>query len=242
MMSLSKLYGKTRRAVEEFNMIQPGDHVAVAISGGKDSLIMLHALAGLRKVKDFTMSALLVDLGYPSFNTDKIQDLCDHLDVPFHRIVTSIGQVIFEERKEKNPCSMCAKMRKGAINKKALELGCNKIAYGHHRDDFNDTLIMSMFNTGKLKTLEPAFSMSKTGLHLIRPLMYLKESEIIELAEKMNLPIEKNPCPADGKTAREASKQLIASVKEKFPHSDDMLFTIIKDNNYFIKNSNYSLK
>ena len=235
MMNLSKLYAKTRRAVEEFNMIQDGDHIAVAISGGKDSLVMLHALAGLRRVKKFTMSALLVDLGYPSFNTDKIAQLCDSLDVPFHRIVTNIGHVIFQERKEKNPCSMCAKMRKGAINKKALELGCNKIAYGHHRDDFNDTLIMSMFNSGKLKTLEPEFSMSKTGLHLIRPLMYLKESEIIELAETMDLPIEKNPCPADGKTAREESKQLIASVKDKFPHSDDMLFTIIKENNYFIR-------
>ena len=235
MMNLSKLYAKTRRAVEEFNMIQDGDHIAVAISGGKDSLVMLHALAGLRRVKKFTISALLVDLGYQSFNTDKIAQLCGSLDVPFHRIVTNIGHVIFQERKEKNPCSMCSKMRKGAINKKALELGCNKIAYGHHRDDFNDTLIMSMFNSGKLKTLEPEFSMSKTGLHLIRPLMYLKESEIIELAETMDLPIEKNPCPADGKTARESSKQLIASVKDKFPHSDDMLFTIIKENNYFIR-------
>lgn len=234
-MSLSKLYGKTRRAVEEFNMIQEGDHVAVAVSGGKDSLVMLYALAGLRRVKNFTMSALLVDLGYESFNTDKINDLCGSLDIPFHRIVTNIGHVIFEQRKEKNPCSMCAKMRKGSINKKAIELGCNKIAYGHHRDDFNDTLIMSMFNSGKLKTLEPAFPLSRTGLSLIRPLMYLKESEIIQLAQTLDLPIEKNPCPADGKTARETSKQLIASVKGKFPHSDDMLFTIIKDNNYFIK-------
>ena len=233
-MNISKLYAKTRRAVEEFNMIEEGDHVAAAISGGKDSLIMLEALAGLRRMKDFKLSALLVDLGFDSFNTDKIAEFCQDLNVPFYRIKTNIGQVIFQERKEKNPCSMCSKMRKGSLNKKALELGCNKISYGHHRDDFNDTLIMSMFNQGKLKTLEPEFSMSRTGLHLIRPLMYVTEKEIIELAKDLNVPIEKNPCPADGKTARASSKELILKVKDTFPHSDEMLFTIIKDNNYFI--------
>ena len=216
-------------------MISPGDHVAAAISGGKDSLVMVQALAGLQRTKDFKLSALLVDLGYENFNTDKIEDFCKNLNVPFYRIKTEIGHVIFEERKEKNPCSMCSKMRKGSLNKMAIQLGCNKIAYGHHRDDFNDTLIMSIFTQGKLKTLEPEFNMSRTGLHLIRPLMYLTEREIIEIAKKLQLPVEKNPCPADGKTAREASKQLIADIKDKFPDSDSKLFTIIKENNYFIK-------
>ena len=234
-MKISSLYAKTRRAVEEFHMINQGDHVAAAISGGKDSLIMLKALAGLKATKDFKLSALLVDLGYENFNTSKIEEYCKSLNVPFYRIKTEIGKVIFEDRKEKNPCSMCAKMRKGALNKKALELGCNKIAYGHHRDDFNDTLIMSIFTQGKLKTLEPEFNMSRTGLHLIRPLMYITEKEIIEMAEKLQVPIEKNPCPADGKTAREASKQLLLDIKDKFPDSDTRLFTIIKENNYFIK-------
>ena len=236
-MNLSQLYSRTKRAVEEFHMIEDGDRIAVAVSGGKDSLVLVQALFGLSRMKDknFELTALLVELGYESFNTDKIEEMCTDLAIPFYRIKTEIGHVIFEERKEKNPCSMCAKMRKGALNKKAMELGCNKIAYGHHRDDFNDTLIMSMFNEGRLKTLEPEFYMSKTGLHLIRPLLYVKESEIIELAEKLKLPVEKNPCPADGKTAREESRQLLASVKEKFPDSDSMLFTIIKDNNYFIK-------
>lgn len=234
-MKISKLYGKIIKAIEEFKMIDEGDHIAAAISGGKDSLVMLYALADLRKMKNFKLSALLVDLGYDDFNTDKISDLCKELNVDFHRIETNIGSVIFQERKEKNPCSMCAKMRKGALNKKALELGCNKISYGHHRDDFNDTLIMSMFTLGKLKTMEPAFSMSRTGLNLIRPMMYVKESEIIKVAEAMHLPIEKNPCPADGKTAREESKQLILDVKNKFSNSDELLFNIIKENNFFIK-------
>lgn len=232
-MKLSTLYSKTRKAIGEFSMIDENDHVALALSGGKDSLTLLYALSGLSHVMNFRLSAILVDLGYENFSTEGIENLCRELDVPFYRIRTEIGDVIFSRRKEKNPCAMCAKMRKGVINRKAVELGCSRIAYGHNRDDFTDTFLMSMFSEGQLKTLLPEFHLSRSGLHLIRPLMYVTEKEIIEFAARYNLPIEKNPCPADGITARQKTRDIISRIKEDFPDAEDKMFSIIRKKGYF---------
>ncbi len=234
-MNLSKLYARTKKAVEEYKMIEPGDKIAVGISGGKDSLTLLYALHGLSKFKDadFTIEAVMVDMGFEGFDPSPIKALCDKLNIPFTRIKTRLGQVIFEERNEQNPCSMCSKMRKGILNKEILKLGCNKLAYGHHRDDFLDTFILSLFYEGRFHTMEPKYNMSETGLTMIRPLLYVPEADIIKFQQLMKLPVVKNPCPADKTTARTTASNTLNQIQDTFPDCREKLFGVLKSVNYF---------
>lgn len=227
-MKLQQLYSRVRRAIDDYGMIEEGDKIAIGISGGKDSLTLLYALAGLRKFypKKFELTAISVDLGIAPVDMSAIQQLCEELEVPLTVIPTQIGQIIFEERKESSPCSLCAKMRKGALNEAAIRLGCQKVAYAHHMDDIIETMFLSMIYEGKFYTFPPVTHLDKSNLTVIRPLMYVPEADVIGFRNKYHLPVVNNPCPADGATRREYTKQLIRQinldnpgVKKRFFHA-----------------------
>lgn len=228
-MKLQKLYSYTRKAIDDYEMINEGDKIAIGISGGKDSLTLLYALSGMRKFypKKYELAAISVDLGLGIQNMDKIKELCDSLEVPFYIEKTEIGNIVFDIRKEKNPCSLCAKMRKGAINNKALELGCNKIAYAHHKDDIIETMMMSLIYEGRINSFAPVTHLEKTGLYVIRPMMYVSEAEVIGFKNKYQLPVAKNPCPVDGHTKREYIKKLISEINKENPGVKERMFTAI---------------
>ncbi len=229
-MELQKLLSYTRRAVDCYQMIQTGDKIAVGISGGKDSLTLLYALANLRRFypNKFDIIAITVNLGFENFDTDKIAKLCQELQVEYHVVNTEIYDVVFNIRKEKNPCSLCAKMRKGALNEKILELGCNKLAYAHHKDDFIETFLMSLIYEGRIHTFSPMTYLDKTKLTLIRPLMYVTEAEVVSFKNKMDLPVIKSPCPADGYTKREYAKQTLARLESETPDAKYHIFSAIE--------------
>lgn len=228
-MKLQKLYSYTRKAIDDYEMINEGDKIAIGISGGKDSLTLLYALSGMRKFypKKYELAAISVDLGLGIQNMDKIKELCDSLEVPFYIEKTEIGNIVFDIRKEKNPCSLCAKMRKGALNNKALELGCNKIAYAHHKDDIIETMMMSLIYEGRINSFAPVTHLEKTGLYVIRPMMYVSEAEVIGFKNKYQLPVAKNPCPVDGHTKREYIKKLISEINKENPGVKERMFTAI---------------
>lgn len=232
-MTLQKLLSYTRKAVDDYNMIQDGDKIAVGISGGKDSLTLLYALNALKRFYParFEIEALSVSVGFEGMDLSPVKALCEELGVNYTVIDTEIKQIVFDERKESNPCSLCAKMRKGAFNNKALELGCNKIAYAHHKDDVIETLLMSLIFEGRINTFSPVTHLEKTGLVLIRPLLYVNEYDIIGFKNKYNLPICKNPCPADGNTKREYAKNLVSQLNAENPGVRDRIFTAVSRSN-----------
>ena len=233
-MKLQRLMSLTRKAIDEYKMIQPGDKIAVGISGGKDSLTLLYALSGLRRFypNPFSIEAVTVSLGYENFNLDPIRALCRELDVPYTVVDTEIARIIFEERREENPCSLCAKMRKGAFNEKAKELGCNKIAYAHHKDDLIETLLMSLILEGRIHTFSPVTYLDRMDLTLIRPLMFVDEADVKGFQNKYQLPVVKNPCPADGYTQREYAKNLVAQLNHEHPGAKERMFTAILNGNF----------
>ena len=229
-MKLQKLLSYTRRAIDSYEMIDNGDKIAVGISGGKDSLTLLYALAELRRFypKKFDLIAITVNLGFDNFDTAKIEQLCKELDVPYYIVDTEIYDIVFNVRKEKNPCSLCAKMRKGALNQKLNDLGCNKIAYAHHKDDFIETFLMSLLYEGRIHTFSPKTYLDKSELMVIRPLMYINEGEIISFKNDMQLPVIKSPCPADGYTKRENAKQTLAKLENETPGCKQRIFSAIE--------------
>jgi len=200
-------------------MIEQNDKVAVGISGGKDSITLLYALAGLRKFypKKFDIVAISVNLGIDGMDFSPIEELCEKLKVEYYIVDTEINRIVFDVRKEKNPCSLCAKMRKGAFNNKAKELGCNKIAYGHHRDDFVETLYMSIMYEGRLHTFSPVTYLDETKLTLIRPLMLIPEADIKGFQNKYEFKVVHNLCPADGNSKRQGIKDMLRRLKKENP-------------------------
>ena len=232
-MKLQRLFSLTRQAIDDYQLIEDGDRIAIGVSGGKDSLTMLYALKGLQRFypKHFELEAITVDLGLGNFNMDPVKCLCDELDIHYTIVPTEIGPIIFDHLREKNPCSLCAKMRKGALNNKALELGCNKIAYGHHRDDLVETMLMSLIYEGHFYAFPPVTRLERTGLTVIRPLLYMTEPDIIGFARKQNLPVAKSPCPANGHTRREYAKQLMHQINRENPGAIDKMFTAILKGN-----------
>ena len=229
-MQLQHLLSATRRAIQDYDMIQEGDRIAIGISGGKDSLVLALALSHLRRFypKQFEVIGITVDLGFDKFDLSGVEAFFKEIDIPFYRCKTQIGQIIFEERKETNPCSLCSKMRKGALYNEAQKLGCNKIALGHNRDDINETLLMSLFYEGRIHTMPPVNYMDMVDLQIIRPLIYNSEKDIKHFASKQGLPVVKSPCPADGKTSREDMKKLILTLQEEIPKVQEHLFGAIK--------------
>lgn len=231
-MKLQQLMSYTRRALDDFSLINDGDKIAVGISGGKDSLALLYSLAGLRRFypHKFELVAISVNLGF-GMNLSKIHALCQELNVPFYEVESEIGKIIFEDRKESNPCSLCAKMRKGALNTKAKELNCNKVAYAHHKDDFIETVLLSLIFEGHFYVFPPKTYLDRMDLTVIRPFIYLDERDIIGFQHKYNLPVEKNPCPADGYTKREYAKQLAKQLNTEHPGAKDRIFHAILSSN-----------
>lgn len=228
-MTLQRLLSYVRKAVDEYGLIENGDKIAVGISGGKDSLTLLYALSELRKFypKEFEVCAITVHLGIAGMDFSNVAELCEKLDVPYYIVDTEINDIVFNVRKESNPCALCAKLRKGAFNNKALELGCNKIAYAHHRDDVNETFMMSLIYEGRIHTFSPMSHLDKTNLTLIRPLIFAPEADIIGFAKKYKLPVVKNLCPADGVTKREETKELIKKINDEAHGFHTRLFSAI---------------
>lgn len=222
-----------RRAIDDYHMIEDGDRIAVGISGGKDSLTLLYALCGLRRFypKKFEIHAVTVDLGFKNLNLEGIKALCEELDVPYTIVKTDIAQIVFEDRKESNPCALCAKMRKGALNQAIKEAGCNKVAYAHHKDDIVETMMMSLIFEGRFHVFSPVTYLDRTGLTVIRPLMYMNEADVIGFVHKYNVPVVKSPCPADGHTRREYVKNLLRDINLETPGVKERMFTAIKNGN-----------
>lgn len=228
-MKLQQLLSYTRRAVDDYGMIEEGDRIAIGISGGKDSLALLYALQGLRRFypQKFEIEAITIDLGFEGFNLTPIQKLCEELNVHYTIVKTDIKSIVFDIRKEENPCSLCATLRKGAFNEKAAELKCNKVAYAHHKDDIVETMLLSLLYEGRFHSFSPKTYLDRMEVTVIRPLMYINEADIIGFMRTQNLPVCKNPCPADGYTQREGVKNLLRQLNTQYPGCKNRMFTAI---------------
>lgn len=222
---MQKMVGLLRRCVEDYNMIKPGDRIGVGVSGGKDSLVLLVLLAELRKYNHnpFHLEAITIDMGL-GMDYTQIENLCKELDVPFHLIKTEIAPIIFDHRKEKNPCSMCSKMRRGALNQALLDLGLNKLALGHHYDDAVETFVMSLIYEGRISCFQPVTDLDRTGIIQIRPMLYIHEKTVDSFATRHNLPVLANRCPVDKNTKREEIKQLVYDLSATYPDLKERIF------------------
>ena len=215
-----------RRCVEDYDMIRPGDKIAVGVSGGKDSLVLLYAMAKLREFypAPFELHAVTVHPGAPEMDFTPVAELCGGLGVPYHLVETEIFHIIFDLRQEKNPCSMCAKMRRGAMHNALKELGIHKVALGHHRDDAVETFFLSLFYEGRLSCFQPVTYLDRTGITQIRPLLYCGEGMVRGAAKRLGLPVVFNPCPADGATKRQEVKELIRDLERSYPGLKERVF------------------
>ena len=220
---MQKLMGLVRRCVEDYNMITPGDKIAVGVSGGKDSLVLLQLLNGLRQYSDFELEAITIDMGL-GMDYTRIADFCKKLDVPYTVVSTQIGPIIFDHRKEKNPCSMCSKMRRGALNQAILDRGIRKIALGHHYDDAVETFLMSLIYEGRISCFQPVTDLDRTGVIQIRPMLYIHERTVDNFASRMELPVVENRCPVDKNTKREEIKQLVYELSNTYPDLKERIF------------------
>lgn len=209
--SIQSILSSVRKAVEEYDMIQDGDRIAVGISGGKDSLTLLCALARMRIFlgKSYELVAITVDMGFEGADFSDIAELCRELEVEYHVVPTQIYEIIFNVRKEKNPCSLCARMRRGALHDAAKSFGCNKIALGHHFDDVVETFMLNLFFEGRIGCFRPVTYLSVKEITMIRPLISTHEKDIASFAKKESLPVYKSPCPADGHTERANMKKFL---------------------------------
>ena len=220
---MQKLMGLLRRCVEDYQMISPGEKVAVGVSGGKDSLVLLRLLAGLQQYSDFQLEAITIDMGL-GMDYSGVQKMCDALNVPYTIVQTQIAPIIFEHRKEKNPCSMCSKMRRGALNQAILDRRIHKIALGHHYDDAVETFLMSLLFEGRISCFQPVTDLDRTGVIQIRPMLYIHEKTVDNFATRMELPVVENRCPVDKTTKREEIKQLIYTLSQTYPDLKDRIF------------------
>lgn len=220
---MQKLMGLVRRCAEDYDMIHEGDKIAVGVSGGKDSLVLLVLLSKLRAYMHFDLEAITIDMGL-GMDYSGIATLCDALEVPYTLVPTQIGPIIFDYRKEKNPCSMCAKMRRGALNQAILDRGCGKVALGHHYDDAVETFLMSLIYEGRISCFQPVTNLDRTGVVQIRPMLYIHEKTIENFAARMALPVLTNRCPVDKHTKREEIKELIYRLSGTYPDLRERIF------------------
>ena len=222
---MQRLMGLVRRCVDDYDMIKAGDRVAVGVSGGKDSLVLLVLLAGLKKYfnKPFELEAITIDMGL-GMDYSAIQDLCDKWEVPYTVVRTEIGPIIFDYRKEKNPCSMCSKMRRGALNQAIIDKGFNVLALGHHYDDAVETFMMSLIYEGRISCFQPVTNLDRTGVIQIRPMLYIHEKTVDNFANRMELPVLENRCPVDKYTKREEIKQLVYDLSATYPDLRERIF------------------
>ena len=232
-MKLQQLLSYTRKGVDEYQMIEKGDKIAIGISGGKDSLTLLYALHGLKRFypNPFEIQAITVNLGFENFNLSPIRALCESMQVPYTVVDTEIARIIFDERKESNPCSLCAKMRKGALNEEVKKLGCNKVAYAHHKDDIIETMLLSLIFEGRFHSFSPRTYLDRMDLTVIRPMMFVEETDVINFKNNYELPVAKSPCPVDGYTKRQYAKELLQQLETENPGVRERMFSAILNGN-----------
>ncbi len=227
---MKKINSMVRRAIEDYDMIQEGDKIAVGVSGGKDSLVLLRSLAELSRYypKKFTVMGITLDIGYhPDYSM--IKKMCDELGIEYYVKKTDIKEIIFDIRKDPNPCSLCAKMRRGALNDAAIEHGCRKVALGHHNDDVLETFFLSLMFEGRIHCFSPVTHLDRTGVYQIRPMIYVRERDVRGAVRNYNFPVIHNPCPANGATQRQYVKDLITRLdKETVPGLRKRMFTAIQ--------------
>jgi len=217
---MQKLLSHMRAACQQYEMIKEGDRIAIGVSGGKDSMALLAGMANLRRFypEKFEIVAITLDPRFNNVDGDfsAIEELCKKLDVEYVIKRTQLAEVIFDIRKESNPCSLCARMRRGALHDAAKEHGCNKIALGHHLDDVAETFIMNLFNGGTLDCFMPVTYLSRKDIYMIRPLIFARESDCARVVRKESLPVVKSNCPADGTTERQEVKEMLSSFEKKY--------------------------
>jgi tRNA(Ile)-lysidine synthase TilS/MesJ len=219
MNEMKRLLSFVRRAVDDYEMIDDGDVIAVGLSGGKDSLTLLETLATMRIFypKKYELIAIVIDMGFPDANFDPLREFCERINVKIEVVKTDISKIIFDVRKESSPCSLCAKMRRGALHLAAVDAGCNKVALGHHFDDAVETFMLNLFFEGRLGCFSPKTYLSNRKITLIRPMIYAEEKEVSYFARKRDLPITKNPCPEDHNTEREVMKHRLRQLERENP-------------------------
>lgn len=229
---MQKILSYMRKAIEEYKMINEGDKIAICLSGGKDSITMLHAFKALQRFypKKFEIIAVSVNPGFEFFDTDFLQKICDEIDIPLFIEKSNAKEIVFDLRKEKNPCSLCANLRRGVINSIAIREGCNKIALGHNQDDVLETFLLNLLYTGSINTFSPQSYMDRSKTTLIRPLIYTPEKETKRYIRKNNISVMPKVCPMDGTSKREDMKQLIFTLTKKIPMLKANLFGAIQRN------------
>lgn len=229
-MTMQKLLSKARKAIQDFDMIQENDKIAVGLSGGKDSLTLLHILKNYQRFSPQKFELIAITLNPGGVDNSPLYKLCKDLDIEFHEVQTDIKEIVFDIRKEKNPCSLCANLRRGAINSVAVREGCNKIALGHNQDDVLETFLLNLFYTGSIGTFSPVSHMDRTGITLIRPLVYTPEKETKRFVKKNNLTVMPKVCPMDGTSKREDMRLMIFSLQKNIPMIRANLFGAIQRN------------
>ena len=227
---MQHILGLVRACVEDYHMIDSGDRIAVGVSGGKDSLLTLAALARLREFYpvEFSLEAITLEMGMPGMDFAPVAEYCETLGVPYTRIQVPVYDIVFNERKEKNPCSLCAKLRRGSLNTALTEKGIRKIALGHHFDDAVETLMMNLLFEGRIGCFQPVTYLDRSGITQIRPLLYCHEDEIRRVAARENLPVVENACPADGQSRRQEIKELVAKWEKDYPDVKQKLFGAVQ--------------
>lgn len=229
---MQRILSYMRKAIEEYTMIEEGDKIAICLSGGKDSITMLHAFKSLQRFypKNFEIIAISIDPGFEFFDTTFLQKICNDLDIPLFIEKSNAKEIVFDIRKEKNPCSLCANLRRGVINSVAIREGCNKIALGHNQDDVLETFLLNLFYTGSIGTFSPISYMDRSKITLIRPLIYTPEKDTKRFIRKNKLSVMPKVCPMDGTSKREDMKQLIFSLSKNIPMIRANLFGAIQRN------------
>ena len=226
---------KTLKMISLHNLIQSGDHIAVGVSGGKDSMFLLKVLSQIQKFYDkpFKLTAICINMQVPNMDLSIITEFCKKENIELKIVPSDIYEVVFNIRKEKNPCSLCAKLRRGLLCSFAKEIGANKLALGHHSDDLIETFFLSLFYEGRLSTLAPKSFLDRTKITVIRPLLLISEQEIKDYVSLENLPIVKNLCPADHHTQRETLKNLVNELDSRFPKCKENIFNAITSPNRY---------
>ncbi|MEG0310397.1 MAG: ATP-binding protein [Eubacterium sp.] len=232
---MKKILGPLRRAIEKYDMIKPGDRIAIGLSGGKDSTALLVAMKRFQYFSPipFELEGITLDMGFENMDFEPLIQLCKNIDIPYTIKKTQIGPIVFDTRKEKSPCSLCARMKRGALHDLAIERGCRKIALGHHADDAIETFFLSLFYEGRVSTFSPVTYLDRKDITLIRPLIFVKEKDIIFNPEFKNLPVIKSTCPVDGHTKREDMKEMMQDLRKKIPALDDRILGAIQNEKQF---------
>lgn len=225
---MQKILGYMRRACQEFDLIEDGDKIAVGVSGGKDSLVLLCGLAEMRRFyeKKYDICAITLDPRFGGEETDysPVARLCEKYGIEFKLVKTDIGEIVFDIRKEPNPCSLCAKMRRGALHDAAKSMGCNKLALGHNNDDAIETFVMNLLNEGRIGCFSPISYLSRKDITVIRPLVFAPEQAVMSCAKRNNLEIVKSHCPADKTTRRQWTKELLRSLDRDNKGTKERIF------------------